>query len=136
MGGLRHDGGQEGGLLQAIRRFSDKFTEAAGIAVHIETDGDLRLNDRLAAEVFQMVTEGLSNIRRHTSSAWARIILGGHTTHLLLQIENDRGEDTPTVSFMPRTITERAAALGGQTQVGCTADGHTVVRVDIPLARE
>jgi hypothetical protein len=36
--------------------------------------------------------------------------------------------------LMPRSITERTMALGGQVQVRLNNDGHDVVRVTIPLA--
>lgn len=82
MGGLKEGGESENGLLSAVRRFAGKFTEATGIAVHIRAETDLRVNDRLAAEVFQMVVEGLSNIRRHTSSAH-RLPSASHTAMII-----------------------------------------------------
>jgi signal transduction histidine kinase len=55
---------QDGVLLPAVRRFAANYTTLTGIRVQIKGDQNLHLNDRLAAEVFQMISEALSNIRR------------------------------------------------------------------------
>ena len=131
--GLKGAGERENSLLTAVRRFAPKFTEATGIAVQVEADADLRLNDRLAAEVFQMVAEGLSNVRRHTQAGWAAIELRRHNGHLVLQIENESADSSRPASFTPRSITERAAALGGRAHVEQRENDRTAVVVEIPL---
>jgi signal transduction histidine kinase len=134
MGGLKDGGDHASSLIPAIQRFARKFTEVTGIAVNLEVESAIEVSDRLAAEVFQMTTEGLSNVRRHTGSAWAVIRLVCHGERLTLCIENE----IPTGSiyhkpFRPRSITERAIALGGSTCVEQSEKGLTVVKVDIPL---
>jgi signal transduction histidine kinase len=120
------------GLLPAVRRFAGKFTEATGIEVRVEAPGELSLPDRLAGEVFQMVSEGLSNIRRHTQARQARIGLTCVDDRLILHLENDqaRREDA---AFTPHSITGRAAALGGRARVEHHNPDHTIVIVEIPL---
>jgi signal transduction histidine kinase len=78
-----------------------------------------------------MVAEGLSNIRRHTSSPWARVGFGCHHDRLLLQIDNAAEE--AAAPFTPRSLTDRVAALGGHVGVVCGENGRTRVLVDIPL---
>jgi signal transduction histidine kinase len=138
MGELRETGAPESGLLlagllPAVQRFARKFAEATGIAVHVEAKTALPVHDRLAAEVFQMVAEGLSNVRRHTRSAQAIVTLACHDDHLCLSIANDVAPGTVPVPFTPRSLTERAEALGGCVQVTWPEHGGTVVLVDIPL---
>jgi signal transduction histidine kinase len=130
--GLREGSEQEGGFLQAVRRFTEKFTAASGIVVHVEAEGDLPINDRLATELFHMIAEGVSNIRRHTSSPWARVALRRRQNHMLLCIEN-AVEEGPALPFTPRSLTERAAALGGRVCVEHTESGSMSVCIDIPL---
>jgi len=48
-------------------------------------------------------------------------------------IANDVGEELPRTPFIPRSLTGRAAALGGRTRVEWPPDGSTVVVVEIPL---
>lgn len=120
-------------LLPAVQRFAQKFTAATGIVVHVETTADVCINDRLAAEAFQMVAEGLSNVRRHTDSTWVTMSLACCNGSFLLRIENDDAAGTAVLPFSPRSITERAVALGGQIHVRRTEDARVVVIVDIPL---
>lgn len=101
--------------------------------VYVEAQTDIHVNDRLAAEVFQMVAEGLSNVRRHTSSVHATIRLACHSGCLTLCIENDTAQEVALRSFTPRSITERATALGGRVHIQGTKNGDTAVVVDIPL---
>jgi signal transduction histidine kinase len=103
------------------------------------------MNDRLAAEIFQMVSEGLSNVRRHAVCNAASVELIGQKGGLILQIKNPRpslGTDrggTPNYNadeknlFTPRSISERAILLGGKTRVLVDDKNRTVVQVAIPL---
>jgi signal transduction histidine kinase len=131
--GLRGSGGRESNLVPAIRRFVTKFANATGINVFVEANPDMHINDRLAAEVFQMVAEGLSNIRRHTHATQARIALLRQSDHLILRIENDNREATGSAVFKPRSLTERAAALGGRVRVEQIAGACSAVVIEIPL---
>jgi signal transduction histidine kinase len=128
--GLKDTEEQVGRLLPAIRRFADNFSKTTGIAVQIEAGEDLDLNDQLAAELFQMVTEGLSNILRHTQATRASITLTQCNDHCTLRIANDGAVPAP---FIPRSLTERASDLGGRVRVERQADESTVVVIDIPL---
>jgi len=132
-------------LLPAIERFAERFSVVTGIKVDVAAYGKIKVNDRLAAELFQIVAEGLSNVRRHAFCRDARVEISCKDTSLLLQIKNsrprsggnadgERGDGQDGVkSFRPRSIAERAAALGGDTQVFVDDKDYTVVSVGIPL---
>jgi signal transduction histidine kinase len=128
--GLEEKDEQDAALLPAIRRFAENFSEASGIPVLIEASEAVYLNDQLAAELFQMVAEGLSNILRHTRATHAWITLTQCNDHCTLQIANDGAVPAP---FTPRSLTERASALGGSVHVERQADDSTVVVIDVPL---
>ena len=130
LSGLRGKTEHESSLPAAVKRFAARFSTFTGIPVEVLCNGDIRINDRLAAEAFQMVTEGLSNIRRHTSSPRAEVRLACRDGRLELRITNE--EAGILEPFTPRSITERAKALGGVAQVRCEA-GNTTVMVEIPL---
>jgi signal transduction histidine kinase len=119
-------------LPGSVRRFAHKFEEGTGITVEVAVDGMCTLSERLSVEAFMMVTEGLSNIRRHTEATSAKIGLGCSNGHLRLTIENP-GNGSPLPPFTPRTITERAEALGGCATVECLPDGGSAVVVKVPL---
>lgn len=133
VGGLRTGESTEGAFLPVVKQFAAKFSDATGLQVEINSPDDLPIYDRLAAELFQMIEEGLSNIRRHSSSSFARVDISRKNSHLILQLTNQRRKSLETVSFVPRSIAERAAALGGETLVYSDANNNTVVSVQIPL---
>ena len=132
-------------LLPAIERYAERFSLVTGITVDVEARGKVKVNDRLAAELFQIVAEGLSNVRRHAFCRDARVEISCKETSLQLQIKNSRprlavqtdaeraaGHDGVR-AFRPHSIAERAAALGGETQVYVDEKDYTVVSVGIPL---
>lgn len=132
--GIKTEGGDEDTLLTpAVRRFASKFSQATGIQVEVRASDVITVSDRLAGEVFQMINEGLSNVRRHTRAQKARAVLIQENGNLLVRIENEVSDDTTRVSFRPRSLAERAAALGGELTVENGDGGTTVVSIKIPL---
>jgi signal transduction histidine kinase len=130
-------------LLPAIERYAERFSLVTGIKVDVEARGKVKVNDRLAAELFQIVAEGLSNVRRHAFCRDARVEISCKNSSLLLQIKNSRPRSNPDreradgsehiKTFRPHSIAERAASLGGDTQVFVDEKDYTVVSVGIPL---
>lgn len=130
----RGDGHREGALLPAVRRFCGRFEEATGIVVDVDAEGSGAIHDRLAAEVFQMIAEGLSNVRRHTDSARARVRIAAGDERLTVAIENEGVPGRSGHAFLPRSLAERASALGGRVDVVVSQEGaNTAVRLEIPL---
>lgn len=124
-------------LLPSIERYAERFSMVTGIKVEVEAYGKVKVNDRLAAELFQIVAEGLSNVRRHAFCRDARVEISCKESLLLLQIKNSRpragNAEVDGRSFRPHSIAERAASLGGDTQVFVDEKDYTVVSVGIPL---
>jgi len=132
-------------LLPAIQRFVTRFASVTGIHVDVMTHGKVVVNDRLAAELFQIVAEGLSNVRRHALCNEARVEITCEANRVMLQIKNRRpgevadfnfdppGNHNEKTLFTPRSIAERAALFGGETKVSIDENNYTVVNVSIPL---
>lgn len=121
-------------LLSAVRREAEKYWNYYGLSVKVEADAEISINHMLAVEALQIVREGLSNIGRHTEARHSVVRLNHRDGHLLLQIENEgTAKGAKFVTFTPRSITERAEALGGSARAERRGDGCTVVSVDIPL---
>ena len=133
--GLKDGEGRADNFVAAVRRFAAQFAQNYDLDVKVESKGDFRVNDRLAAELIRIVHEGLSNVRKHSSTAVSRITLERADSSLRISIENEdpRAEDSARAQFTPRSITERAEELGGHVSVERTPDARTVVRVEIPL---
>lgn len=119
-------------LLIAIRRQATQVQQFYDLHIRIDAAEGLAISDRLAAEVFQIVNEGMSNIRKHTRARHGVISLGNADGQLVIRIENDN-PDGPARDFMPGSLAERTAALGGTIAVEHTAQGHTAVCIAIPV---
>jgi signal transduction histidine kinase len=117
----------------ALRRFTDRFTEATGMVVKLIVPDGLHLGDRLAAETFQIVVEGLSNIRRHTDSSEATVRLWTHADELFVSIHDTDAPGPEPASFWPRSIAERVTALGGRLRVDKGIARGSTVNIAIPL---
>jgi signal transduction histidine kinase len=133
LSGLRTPAPHQDPCVDALRRYSARFTEATGIAVELDVTEDLQLNDRLAAEVFQLVVEALSNIRRHTDSGRAAVTFRTTTHHVCVRVEDNGTSGQPPTAFTPRSLAERAVALDGEWRVLPNASGGSTVELKIPL---
>lgn len=132
--GLKESGTHTDDLVPAVKRFAHKFSDATGIAVDVDSESDFRINGRAAAEAFQIIVEGLSNVRKHTHAGHAKVLMKRENDFLVLQIANEVTEgDRPVTSFRPRSIEERAASLGGHAHVEQQDTDSVVVEVSIPL---
>jgi signal transduction histidine kinase len=121
-------------LVTAVKRQAERLERFYGIRVEVKGVISPRLEGRLAAEAFQIMSEGLSNILRHTSSRSAFVTILCDDSHLLLEIGNELSPgEAPAKVFTPRSISERAHTLGGRTYVDCDTGSHTVVHVSLPI---
>jgi signal transduction histidine kinase len=133
---LRDISGSGDDFLSAVRRFAEQFAANYDLHVQVESKGNIAINDRIAAELIKIIHEGLSNIRKHTQATASKITLERTDTSFQMCIENDdaaaAGPTTPS-AFSPASITERVAELGGDVKVERNPEGHTLVKVVIPM---
>ena len=116
----------------ALLKESKRITELYGIEISMTLENELDLNDRLAVELLLFVHEGLSNICRHTLSLHGAITINYVNEWVTLLIKNE-SPVLPIVSFLPKSIHQRAIRLGGNVEVMQESDGTTVVTIEIPV---
>ena len=120
-------------LAPQIRRQVTRLAELYGLEVVLDLDDDVNADSEMSGEVLHLVSESLSNVRRHTASTRAEILTRGEDDWLRIEI---RDEGQPGAArgdgFEPRSLSERAAALGGYTSVRQEA-GDATVSIRIPL---
>ena len=134
--GLKSDDGREDNFLAAVRRFAAQFADHYDLDVQVESRGEIDVSARLAAELIQIVHEGLSNVMKHAEATSSKITFERAGRSLRLRIENDDArdqEETARAPFTPVSITERAEELGGHVRVERGRRGRTTVQVEIPL---
>ncbi|MGO4376898.1 sensor histidine kinase [Pseudoduganella sp. RAF53_2] len=119
-------------LLIALRRQAAQVRQFYDVHIAVDTKGELNMSDRLAAEVFQIVNEGMSNICKHTTARHGYIELACDAGKLSVHIENECNGH-PVLDFTPSSIAERAAALGGVARVQRGRHNNTAVQIIIPV---
>jgi signal transduction histidine kinase len=132
---LKQPDGHNEDFRSAVNRIASQFVEHYDIDVQVQYLNKININDRLAAEVIQIIYEGLSNIRKHTAATHSVIRFSCTDAALNLEIENDgaQTESPEHAPFIPRSITERAKYLGGRALVEQQVEGRTRVKIEIPL---
>jgi len=131
--GLRDSDARQMTMVDSIRRYASQFADVTGIDVRVVNRmTHVTIPDSLAAEVFQMLTEALSNVRRHTKANLVVIYLETVKDMLVIRCDNDSSNEDSLHSFRPVSIADRAEALGGRTFVW-SEDGCTKVQVELPL---
>ena len=119
-------------VLPHLHRQAARIQGLYGIEIAVSVEGQVHLDDRMTAEILQMVGEGLNNICKHTQARRGSVRLGCHDGRLHLRIENEGCEES-FARFRPRSLSDRAAALGGQAQVSPCIGGGTAVLIEIPI---
>jgi signal transduction histidine kinase len=121
-------------LVEAVKHQAERLERFYGITVGLTSYISPLLSGRLAGEAFQIISEGLSNVLRHSQAKNAFVAILCENSELLLQIGNELVAGVPDPGkFTPRSISERAQALKGKTLIERRSDGYTVVHVTIPM---
>lgn len=118
--------------LTVIRAQVQQFEAHAGLKVDILAR-EFDLSESRLLEVRQLLAEGLSNIRRHTNARQATLEIFVEQGLLRITFINPVASIAPP--FKPRSLTERAAAMGGGVEVMRLAT-QTIVKIVLPLWRE
>ena len=121
-------------FLTALRQQAAQVREFYGVDIDISLKNDIAVSDRLSTEALQLVREGLTNICKHTQAQHGSIQVECVNGWLRIQIENESsGAGLQAADFLPRSLSERAAGLGGKVNVRQIPQGNTVVQVEIPV---
>lgn len=128
----RAETSSENVFATALTRLVAHYREHFGIQIEIQKDPDLQIGDRLAGDVLAMISEGLSNVRRHTAATQARVALACKDEQLHLTLSNPNA-GAPAASFVPKSISTRVRELGGDLALDTDRDGCTVLTLRIPL---
>lgn len=118
-------------LAMAIGQLAEQASQHFGLEVRRQIEADIRIPDRLVADLLSMLTEALSNVRRHTPSPWAEIRVTRDAEQIVLSVTNARESRAPT-AFTPRSLMYRLDKLGGTLDITHT-EQDTTVTARIPL---
>ena len=130
------------GLGAAVEAHARRVGEASSFAVDLAIDPatrDLRIGRDAEAQVYRIVQEALTNVRKHAAAQRVRIAMRFVDGALDLRVEDDgRGLGTGAArSGMPhyglQSMRERAAGIGGRLEIGDRPGGGAAVHLVLPL---
>jgi signal transduction histidine kinase len=126
------------GLVAALERLAQTFSESSGIKVDLEAGlGDDRLPPEVETTVYRIVQEALTNVVKHAGATKVSILLVRRAGLLTAVIEDDgRGFDPNALgldSLGLEGMRERAELHDGRLTVETSPGSGTTLRVEVPL---
>jgi signal transduction histidine kinase len=126
------------GLVPAIERLAETFTEQTDVEVHVEAAlGETRLAGEVETALYRIVQEALTNVIKHANATTVSVVLTRRGDGIAVVIEDDgRGFD-PEADHDERLgllgMRERIALVGGRLSVESGEERGTTVAVEVPL---
>lgn len=136
----------EGGLAGAIEEYVARFASAAKIAATVTATAearDVQLTPETQVEVFRVVREALTNVRKHASAHRVSLDLSTRDGALLVRVTDDgvgieaggpASRDWPHYGM--RMMRERAEAMGAAVSWASAPAGGTVFDLRVPLVEQ
>jgi signal transduction histidine kinase len=126
------------GLVPALERLVQTFTEGTGIEVQLESRlGEERLPGEIETTLYRLIQEALTNVVKHAHARTVSILLvrrGGKVTGI---VEDDgRGFDPAEARADGLGLVgmrERAGLVGGRLTVEASAGAGTTIAVEVPV---
>ena len=126
------------GLVPALERLVQTFSESSGISVELEARlGDERMPDDVETTVYRIVQEALTNVVKHAEATSVSILLVRRDASITVVVEdNGRGFDTHAVSSDSlglEGMRERVELHEGRLTVETAPGSGTTIRIEVPL---
>jgi signal transduction histidine kinase len=124
------------GLVGALAQQAERITSSGGPSVSVDAGELGALPAAVEVAAYRIAGEALTNVARHAQARRATVRLQRDDRDLLVEVADDgsgiAAEAQAGVGLI--SLRERAAELGGRSEVTCPAAGGTVVRAWLPLA--
>ena len=144
--GLRMSPNADGGLLEELGDYIERFGEMSGIDARLQVSPDAErhvLTPTVEIQLTRVIQEALSNVRKHASatSVWVRFDQSGDDLEVEV-VDDGRGFDPSRTRsagwprFGLQTMRERAQSVGGSFAIESSPGQRTRVVVRMPLKLE
>ena len=136
--GRLRPGALDMGIVSALEWLVEQFREnnEASCQLHVD-EARIQLDEVRATELFRIVQESLTNVRRHAQATHVDIVLLADTESFLLEVrDNGCGFDPrqkKRQSFGLVGMRERALNLGGTAEIDSAPGRGTRLQVRFPL---
>ena len=125
------------GLVPALERLVQTFSESSGISVELEAQLGDRLPSDVETTIYRIVQEALTNVVKHAGATKVSILLVRRDATVTVVVEDDgSGFDPATVrddSLGLAGMRERAELHDGRMTVETSPGAGTTLRVEVPL---
>jgi signal transduction histidine kinase len=124
------------GLVPALERLAETFSERSGIKTMIEASLDERLPPEIETTLYRVVQEALTNVAKHAGALHVSIVVSSRDRSVAATIDDDgRGFETSSVradALGLLGMRERLALVGGTLAVE-SGDSGTTIAAQVPL---
>ena len=127
------------GIAEAAARLCAELEDEMGIEVKLTVEGvsNLSVNQEAEINIYRILQEALTNVRRHSNAAHVRVVLFGFGDYLELTVDDDGRGPRGTAPGLGRTgMEERARMIGGRFYFGYGPWGGSSLRVTVPVRRK
>lgn len=142
--GIRAGIDGEGPIQDGMADLVARFGVYTGAAAHFRSDdGPLMVAPRLRREILRILSEALSNVRKHSGARRVLVHTAVRQRRIVLSIEdNGRGfsfagvrtsADLQAAGVGPRTILDRLRVIGGELTIDSKPGVGARVEVAVPL---
>ena len=125
------------GLVPALERLAETFSERSGIETLVEANLDQRLPPEIETTLYRVVQEALTNIVKHAGAQHVSIVISGRDRSVAATVDDDgRGFDADAVradALGLLGMRERLALVGGSLAVESSAESGTTIAAQVPL---
>jgi two-component system, NarL family, sensor histidine kinase DevS len=126
------------GLVAALERLAQTFSESSGIRVQLEASiGNERLPTEVETTVYRIVQEALTNVVKHAEASEVSILLVRREGTLTAVVEDNGGGFDPqqarSDSLGLEGMRERVALHDGRLTLESAPGSGTTLRVEVPL---
>jgi signal transduction histidine kinase len=124
------------GLVGALAQLAEGVS-TGGLVARVEADDLGPLPAAVEVAAYRIAGEGLTNVVRHAAATHCVVRLAVDGATLVVEVVDDgRGIDPDAQAGVGLvSLRERAAELGGHSEVTCPPGGGTVVRARLPMGR-
>ena len=127
------------GIAEAASRLCHEIGNEMGIEVKLTIEGlaGLSVAPETEINIYRILQEALTNVRRHAAASHVRVVLFRFGDYLELTVDDDGRGPRGTQPGLGRTgMEERTRMIGGNFRFGYGPWGGSSLRVTVPVRRE
>lgn len=127
------------GIIEAVSQLCTQMTRETAIEVKLTVEGldHLLLEQETEINLFRILQEALTNVRRHAEAKHVRVVLFGFGDFIELTVDDDGLGPRGAEPGLGRTgMEERARMIGGRFHFGYGPWGGACLRVTLPTRRK